>query len=70
MEAVHVPQLLTCRKSMNMRQMLTNLPRVPSSVSVVASDIKNMMAKTVCFIETIIADMRFMLIIAARDYWQ
>jgi hypothetical protein len=55
---------------MNMRHMLTNFPRVPSSDSVVVSDIKNMMAKMVCFIETRIADMRFMLIIAATKCWQ
>ncbi len=48
---------------MNIRQTLMNFPRVPSSDSVVVSDIKNIMAKMVCFIETSIADMRFMLII-------
>ena len=56
----------TCRKSMINKQTLKNLPRLPSSDSVVVSDIKNMMAKTVCFIETTMADMRFMLIMLAR----
>jgi hypothetical protein len=60
----------TCRKSINMRQMLMNFPRVPSSDSVVVSDIKNMIAKIVCFIETIIADMRFMLIIGTTSAWR
>ncbi len=50
-----------------MRQMLNICPRVPSSDAVVVSDIKNMMAKTVCFKATMMADMRFMLIILFRN---
>ena len=49
-----------------MRTTLKICPRVPSSDAVVVSDIKNMMAKTVCLRETIMADMRFMLIILAK----
>jgi hypothetical protein len=36
----------------------------------VVSDIKNMMAKTVCLRETIMADMRFMLIMLANTNWR
>ena len=52
---------------MNIKHTLKNLPRAPSSDSVVVSDIKNMIAKTVCFMETTMADIRFILIMAAKN---
>jgi hypothetical protein len=51
---------------MNIKQILKIFSRVPSSDSVVVSDIKNMMAKTVCFKETAIAVRRFMLSIVVK----
>ena len=52
---------------MNIKHTLKNLPRAPSSDSVVVSDIKNIIAKTVCFMDTTMADIRFILIIAAKN---
>jgi hypothetical protein len=52
---------------MNIKHTLKNLPRAPSSDSVVVSDIKNIIAKTVCFMETTMADIRFILIIVAKN---
>ncbi len=52
---------------MNIKHTLKNLPRAPSSDSVVVSDIKNIIAKTVCFMETSMADIRFILIMAAKN---
>jgi hypothetical protein len=45
---------------MNIKHTLKNLPRAPSSDSVVVSDIKNIM-------ETSMADIRFILIMAAKN---
>ncbi len=52
---------------MNIKHTLKNLPRAPSSDSVVVSDIKNIIANTVCFMETTMADKRFMLIMVGKD---